>query len=175
MADQSNQTITINAQYVKDLSLKNLNAPKSLMNLTEPPQVNIAVDVKANKFSDEVYEVALAIKADAKSKDMACFTAEVVYAGLVTIKGIAADQLQSVLLVECPRLLFPFARSIVADITREGGYAPLLVHPIDFLGLYKQQLASGTIGTGPGAPSAPGAAPMAAAGGMKTGGLKPPN
>jgi preprotein translocase subunit SecB len=136
-----NQSITINAQYVKDLTFKNINAPKSLMNLSEAPQVNIGVDVKANKFSEEVYEVTLSVKADAKAKDMDCFTAEVVYAGLVTIKGVAADQLQAVLLVECPRLLFPFARSIVAELTREGGYAPLLVHPIDFLGLYRQQMA----------------------------------
>ncbi len=165
MADANTQSITINAQYVKDLSLKNINAPKSLMNLQEPPQVNIAVDVKANKFSEEVYEVTLAIKADAKSKDMQCFTAEVLYAGLITIKGIAPDQLQSVLLVECPRLLFPFARSIIAEVTREGGYAPLLVHPIDFLGLYRQQMAGG------------GTAPAAATGtgGPKPGGLRPPN
>ena len=137
----STQALTINAQYVKELTFKNANAPKSLMNLTEAPQVNIAVDVKANKYSDEVFEVTLAVKADAKSKDMPCFTAEIVYAGLITVKGIAADQLQAVLLVECPRLLFPFARSIMADITREGGYAPLLVHPIDFLGLYRQQMS----------------------------------
>lgn len=138
MADA--QSMTVNAQYVKELSLKNVNAPKSLMSLTEPPQVNIGVDVKANKFSDEVFEVALAIKADAKSKGADCFTAELVYAGLFTIKGVPADQLQTVLLVECPRLLFPFARSIVAEITREGGYAPLLVHPIDFMALYRQQM-----------------------------------
>lgn len=138
---QPNQSLTVNAQYVKDLSLKNVNAPKSLMNLQEPPQVNIGVDVKANKFSDEVFEVSLSIKADAKSKGTDCFTAEVVYAGLFTIKGIAADQLQTVLLVECPRLLFPFARSIIAETTREAGFAPLLVHPIDFMALYRQQAA----------------------------------
>ena len=150
------QSLTINAQYVKDMVFKNTNAPKTLMNLTEPPEVNIAFHVKANKYSEEVYEVTLAIKADAKSKEAVCFTAEVLYAGLITVKGVAADQLQAVLLVECPRLLFPFARSILADITREGGYAPLLVHPIDFYTLYRQQMAQ---------------QPTAKAGG----GLRPPN
>jgi preprotein translocase subunit SecB len=149
MVDQAQQNITINAQYVKALQFSNDNAPRSLMNLTEAPQVNIAVDVKANKFSDEVYEVALAIKAEANAKDLKCFTCDLTYCGLVTLKGIAANQLQAVLLVECPRLLFPFARSIIADITREGGYAPLLVHPIDFLGLYQQQMKSGGLQAAP--------------------------
>ncbi len=137
---QQQNTIAVNAQYVKDFRFVNPNAPKSLMQLQEAPQVNIAVDVKANKFSEEVFEVALQIKGEAKSKDIECFSIDVTYAGLFSLKGIPQAQLQAVLLVECPRLLFPFARSIIAEATREGGYAPLLVHPIDFMGLYQAQM-----------------------------------
>jgi preprotein translocase subunit SecB len=144
MAEQPPQAqapLTVNAQYVKTLDFKNPGAPKTLVNMKEAPQVNIAVDVKAQKFNEELYEVILAIRADAKTGVEPVFVVDLAYAGLFTVKMPAA-QIQPVLLVECPRLLFPFARALIADITRDGGFAPLMVHPIDFAGLYRQQQQS---------------------------------
>lgn len=142
MSDNNQQgfvPITVNAQYIKDFSFRNAGAPKTLVNLKEAPQVNIAVDVKAQKFNEEIFEVALALKADAKSGNETVFTIDLTYAGLFTVKVQNAQHLQPLLLVECPRILFPFARAIVAEISREGGFAPLLVHPIDFAALYRAQ------------------------------------
>lgn len=131
--------LVVNAQYVKDFSFENPSAPQSLLQQSEPPAVQINVDVKANKVGNNAYEVSLQINAEAKSKEQVVFLAELVYAGVFTLRNIPEEQIQPVLLVECPRLLFPFARAVIADATREGGFAPLLVHPIDFAGLYLQQ------------------------------------
>jgi len=141
-AQQGQPPLVINAQYVKDFSFENPNSPKILLEQKEPPAVQINVDVKTAKLSDTVYEVSLNIQAQAKSNAETAFLCELVYAGVFTIKGIPEEQLQPVLLIECPRLLFPFARAVIADATREGGFAPLLIHPIDFAGLYLKQRQS---------------------------------
>lgn len=133
--------IVINAQYIKDFSFENPRAPTSLMPSKEPPQVNVDVNVNARKLGEPTYEVALTVRAEAKvGKDVA-FIAELVYGGVFTLKDLPEETLRPVLLIECPRLLFPFARRVIADVTRDGGFPPLLINPIDFAELYRRQFA----------------------------------
>lgn len=129
----------INAQYVKDFSFENPNAPAIFTQAIANPEVDVDIDVGARKLSDDIYEVALALKAGANIGTSKAFVVELVYAGVFTIKGIKEENLEPMLLVECPRLLFPFARSAIANLTREGGFPPLLVNPVDFAALYRQQ------------------------------------
>ncbi|MGD9649438.1 MAG: protein-export chaperone SecB [Dongiaceae bacterium] len=137
--------LAVEAQYIKDFSFENPRGAKSMLPQKEAPEIEINVDVKANKYNEEIFEVTLSMKVQAKIKPSAetMFLAELVYAGLFSIKGIPQEHLQALLLVECPRLLFPFARNVLANISREAGFPPLLVQPIDFAGLYRQQLAAG--------------------------------
>lgn len=132
------QPIQINAQYVKDLSFENPNAPASLRPQQQQPKVDVHVDVKATKLADNVYEVTLTTTVNGTGEDSQLFLAELSYAGVFTLEGLPEEHLQPVLLVECPRLLFPFARNIVADVTRDGGFPPLLIQPVDFAQLYRQ-------------------------------------
>jgi preprotein translocase subunit SecB len=128
------------AQYTKDLSFENPNAPTTYFEKAEQPKVEVNIDVKARKVNDEgSYEVALVIKATAKDNDKIHFVVELMYGGLFVIKNIDEPSLKPVLLIECPRHLFPFARAIIADVTRDGGYPPLMLQPVDFMALYRQQ------------------------------------
>jgi len=133
--------IMINTQYVKDLSFENPSAPKSLLQQKEPPKVGINVDVQAYKITNdaEMYEVVLSIQASAKTGKETTFMAELLYAGVFTVHNADGNTLEQILLIECPRLLFPYARAVISDATRDGGFAPLMIHPIDFAGLYAQQ------------------------------------
>ena len=145
MSDTTNQqpqpiNITINAQYVKDLSFENPNAPASLLPSNEQPQLDVNIDVQTRTGPEDSYEVTLHVKADAKIGGKQAFVAELAYAGVATLKNIPAEALQPVLLIEIPRLLFPFARNILADVTRDGGFAPLLLNPIDFADLYRRHM-----------------------------------
>ena len=130
--------IRINAQYVKDLSFENPRAPQSLQPQQGQPKVDVHVDVKATKLADSVYEVVLTTTVNGTGDEGQLFLAELSYGGVFTLEGLPEEHLQSVLLVECPRLLFPFARNIVADVTRDGGFPPLLIQPVDFGQLYRQ-------------------------------------
>lgn len=141
-AEQQPIAITINAQYVKDLSFENPNAPASLLPSTEQPQLDVNIDVQTRSGPDDSYEVVLHIKADAKIGGKQAFLVELAYAGVATLKNLPAEALQPVLLIEIPRLLFPFARNILADVTRDGGFAPLLLNPIDFADLYRRHMMS---------------------------------
>lgn len=132
--------ITMNAQYVKDLSFENPNAPASLLPSNEQPQLDVNIDVQTRSGPDDSYEVTLHIKADAKIGGKQAFLIELAYAGVCTLKNIPQEALQPVLLIEVPRLLFPFARNILADVTRDGGFAPLLLNPIDFADLYRRHI-----------------------------------
>lgn len=133
--------IVINAQYIKDVSFENPRAPKSLMPSKEPPQVSVDVNVNARKLGEPTYEVALTVRAEAKMGEEVAFIAELVYGGVFTLKDLPEETLRPVLLIECPRLLFPFARRVIADITRDGGFPPLLINPIDFAELYRREFA----------------------------------
>lgn len=128
--------IQVNAQYVKDLSFENPNAPQSLITSAEAPQIEVTVDVGARGMGEDRYEVELRVTAHAARGAERAFVVEVVYSGVFTLLNVAEDALQAVCLIECPRILFPFARRIIADCTRDGGFPPLLLEPIDFAALY---------------------------------------
>jgi len=146
--------LVVNAQYLKDLSFENPRAPHVLANLQQPPGVQVNVDVQAERLGEEVFEVALRIRGEASKDDETIFMVEVVFAGVFTVTGAPADALRPILLIEAPRLLFPFARAIVSDATRDGGYPPLLVNPVDFVDLYRRRLASEQAQNGDGDPAA---------------------
>jgi preprotein translocase subunit SecB len=146
MSDQTNGNgtadampqLAINAQYVKDLSFESPNAPQSLLPGQDQPQVQVNVNVSARGVAEDMFEVEIQLNAQAKSGESQTFLVELVYAGLFTIKNIPQESLEAVCLIECPRLIFPFARRIVADATRDGGFPPLMLEPIDFADLYRR-------------------------------------
>jgi preprotein translocase subunit SecB len=131
--------IQVLAQYVKDLSFENPAAPLSLQG--QKPALEVGVDVQARGLGVDQYEVSIRIRADAKSANQTIFVCELTYAGVFMLKNITQENIQPVLLIECPRQLFPFARRVVADTTRDGGFPPLLLDPIDFMTLYRAQMA----------------------------------
>lgn len=131
--------LIINAQYAKDLSFENPRAPQSLVQQKAQPEVNLDVDVKARNLAPELYEVLLTISADAKVEGEAIFIVQLTYAGVVTVRNAGEDLLNNMIFVETPRLLFPFARSIIATATRDGGFPPLLVNPVDFAALRRRE------------------------------------
>lgn len=129
------------AQYVRDLSFENPGAPASLA-MAQQPKIDIGVDVQARRLPEDRFEIELRIRANASDgEDRPVFVVELVYSGLFLVKNVPADALQPLCLIECPRVLFPFARRIIADVTRDGGFPPLLLDPIDFVALYRQHLA----------------------------------
>ncbi|MFZ2004940.1 MAG: protein-export chaperone SecB [Stellaceae bacterium] len=132
------QRLIVNAQYIKDLSFENPRAPQSLTQQNTAPAVDINVDVNAQPLNPETFEVVLTVKASAKINDEPLFILELVYGAVVTVRNVPREMLPSVLLVETPRLMFPFARNIVADATREGGFPPLMINPIDFTDLLRR-------------------------------------
>jgi preprotein translocase subunit SecB len=134
--------LIVNAQYIKDLSFENPRAPHSLLQQKDPPEVQLGVDVKAQALGQDIYEVMLTVNANATTAGEAVFVAELTYAAVVTVRNTPQEMLPILLLVETPRLLFPFARSIVANATREGGFPPLLLHPVDFAELLRRQQAA---------------------------------
>jgi preprotein translocase subunit SecB len=137
--------LQLNIQYTKDLSFEVPGAPEIFVQLKEQPRVDLSLDVQARPVegqSPNVYEVALQIRADAKAGETACFIAELSYCGVFTV-NVPQEHLEPVLLVECPRLLFPFARNILADVTRDGGFPPVLLAPIDFVALWQSRRGPG--------------------------------
>lgn len=133
--------LMIQTQYIKDLSFENPRAPATLdqSQNQQRPAIAVRVDVRAQPLQDTRYEVVVQLNIDAKAGDDAVFVLELTYAGVFQLLNIPKDSLQPLLLVECPRLLFPFARRIVADATRDGGFPPLMIDPIDFVALYRQR------------------------------------
>jgi preprotein translocase subunit SecB len=127
------------SQYVKDLSFENPSAPAIFQNQTQP-QIDVQFGIGAAQVGEEVHEVTLTITVKSQQGEQTAFVVELVYAGLFGLRNVPADQVQPFLLGEGPRLMFPFARRVVADAVRDGGFPPLLLEPIDFLGLYQQQL-----------------------------------
>ncbi len=127
---------TINAQYVKDLSFENPNIP-GLMQLETEPSVEMNIDVKGTKLNDNLYEVVLTMTCKGNSGDVALFVAELSYASLVSLNSVPDEQIQRLLVVDCPTLMFPFARTIIAEVTRDGGYPPILMQIVDFNAIYE--------------------------------------
>ena len=135
------QQLILNAQYIKDLSFENPRAPQSLIQQTTQPEVEINVDVKASNLGPEVFEVVLTINATARAQGETVFLVELAYGSVVTIKNARAELLPALVLVETPRIVFPFARAIIANATRDGGFPPLMINPIDFAELLRRQQA----------------------------------
>ena len=140
--------IQVHAQYVKALSFENPEAPHSLANQGTAPNIEVSVDVGARGLAPSQFEVELRITAHASQAEKKAFVVEVLYAGVFTMHNVPDQQLKEACLIEGPRLLFPFARRIVADATRDGGFPPLLLEPIDFVALYMQSAADGAGGEG---------------------------
>lgn len=136
--------IGVLAQYVKDLSFENPNAPRSMAPTDQQPSISVQVNVDAAPMSGSAsdVEVTLRLEGKAESQGTLLFSFELVFAGVFRIQNVPPESLQPVVLIECPRLLFPFAREIVATAVRNGGFPPLLLDPIDFVGLYRQRLAA---------------------------------
>lgn len=143
VATDPNAQATLNtlAQYVKDLSFENPRAPMSLQNQETQPEINIGVNVNAQPMGETEYEVSIKIEATAKAKEDILFSVELLYAGIFRITGVPTENVHPIVLIECPRLLFPFARQIVAEATRNGGFPPLMIDPVDFASLYRQRIA----------------------------------
>jgi len=132
--------LMILAQYVKDFSFENPNAPRSLSQPAQP-QINVSVNVTANPLSDTDVEVELRLEGKAEASGTVMFNVELVFAGAFRIQNVPQENIQPLMLIECPRLLFPFAREIIASAVRNGGFPPLLLDPIDFVALYQQRVA----------------------------------
>jgi preprotein translocase subunit SecB len=132
--------VLINAQYIKDLSFENPNAPECFTKIKNPPKIDLSLDVQANKVEGDSYEVCLKINAKALNDKETLFVIELDFAGLFSITNCSAEeQKEQILLIYCPSLIFPFARRVIADVSRDGGFQPLMVNPVDFAGLYLQQ------------------------------------
>lgn len=141
--------LVVNIQYLKDLSFEVPGAPQIFTTLRAQPAVAINLDVQARRVQDgqPVFEVSLVIKAEASDPTpptnggtpTPVFVAELTYAGVFTLNGLPDNAVEPVLLVECPRILFPFARNILSDVTRDGGFPPVLLQPIDFVALWQSR------------------------------------
>ena len=148
--------LTVNIQYIKDMSFEVPNAPRIYTTLRAQPQVQISLDVQVRRITEgqSVFEVMLVIRAEAHEQPAAqngqgngspqgfpptVFVAELTYAGVFTLAGVPDNAVEPILLVECPRLLFPYARNILADVTRDGGFPPVLLQPVDFVALWQSR------------------------------------
>jgi preprotein translocase subunit SecB len=132
--------LQILTQYVRDLSFENIAAQKGLVS-DGKPDIRVQVNIDAQQRPSDRYEVVLKLKIESKLTDTPVFILEVDYAGLFLIQNVPAEQLHPLLMIECPRLIFPFLRRIVSDVTRDGGYPPLNLDQVDFLALYRAELA----------------------------------
>lgn len=135
--EQKTPQLQIRAQLTRKLTFNN---PGALKRFESNPQVTVNINVDAGKGEDDHYLVGLRIDATAKSGDDGVYDISVDYAGLFHVTNVEPRSIEPLLLIECPRILFPFARRIVADATRDGGYAPLMLDPVDFVALYRREL-----------------------------------
>ncbi|WP_394762761.1 protein-export chaperone SecB [Phenylobacterium sp.] len=133
--------IRILAQFIRDLSFENPRAPESLRGGAAQPQIDLGVEMNARSREDGFFEVDIKLSAKAAREDGPVFVVELLYGGVFQISGVIGEDLEPVLLIECPRYLFPFARQIIAEVTSNGGYPPFLLDPIDFAGVYQARKA----------------------------------
>ena len=134
-------TLNALAQYAKDFSFENPNAPRSLGNQQSGPQISLAVNVNAKPIGQTDYEVELSIEGGAGEGANTLFKFELLYGAVLRLVGIPQDSVHAVVMIEGPRLMFPFARQIIADATRNGGFPPLMIDPIDFVALYRRRMS----------------------------------
>jgi preprotein translocase subunit SecB len=133
--------VGIITQYVKDLSVENPSAP-DVYQWAEPPQIDVQFNIAAEMVTSDVHEVTLKMTLNATSQRGTMYIVDLAFCGLVGMRNLPEDQAHAFLYAEAPRLLFPFARRVVADAVRDAGFPPLMVDPVDFGGLYAQQLAA---------------------------------
>jgi preprotein translocase subunit SecB len=129
-------------QYLKDLSFENPNAPQSLAPQKTQPDINVSVNVNARNLAPTDFEVELMLDAKATAEGKVIFAAELKYAGVFRMENFPPNMLHPAVLIECPRMLFPFARQILADASRNGGFPPLMLDPIDFASMYQKRMAA---------------------------------
>jgi preprotein translocase subunit SecB len=134
-------TLNVLAQYVKDLSFESPGAPNSLRGRDKAPGIAINVNVGANPLSETEFDVNLTLNAKATFDKEVLFIVELVYGGVFRIEGFPQEHMLPLLFIECPRLIFPFARQIIAEATRNGGFPPLMLDPIDFAQMFQQKIA----------------------------------
>lgn len=132
--------LQILSQFVRDLSFENVAAQRNLPT-DGKPEIKVQVNLDAQKRAEDQYDVALKVKIDSKIGENPLFLLELDYAGRFVIRNVPAEQLHPLLMIECPRLIFPYVRRIIGDVTRDGGYPPINLDTIDFLALYRQELA----------------------------------
>jgi preprotein translocase subunit SecB len=132
--------LTVIAQYIKDFSFENPNPQETLKESSQGPEMNLNLDIQAKPSEENIFEVTLHLKAEAKRASNTLFIAELQYAGLFKIGSkVPKESVHPIIMIECPRLLFPYARLIIANMTREGGFPTLALTPIDFVELYRKQ------------------------------------
>jgi preprotein translocase subunit SecB len=134
-------SLTALVQYVKDMSFENPNAPRVFAQQQQNPQIQLQVNVSANSLSETEVESVLALEGKAEIGSETLFVFELSYAGIFRITGVPQEHMAAVVMIECPRLLFPFARQIVAEAVRNGGFPPLYIDPVDFVALFQQRMA----------------------------------
>jgi preprotein translocase subunit SecB len=161
---QAAPRISVEAQYIKDLSFENPQGPNAQAAVAQNPEVTIEVSTNARPLGEHEgigrYEVTLLIRGEAKLKSASVFIVELTYGGIIGLANVPQDAIGPVLLIEGARMLFPFARNIVAEVTRDGGFPPLFIQPIDFVALYREQHAR-AMAQAPGQPQAGGGAASA--------------
>ncbi len=140
---QAASRFSIRAQYVKDFSFENPNAPASLAPSNDKPSISVNVDVGAKPLGNNNYETQLRITASAKRGPTSLFVVELLYGATVVAENFAKERIEPLCLVEVPRIIFPYARRLVAEATRDGGFVPLLIDPVNFTELYRRKLAAG--------------------------------
>lgn len=141
--NQANAAPTMNliGQYIRDLSFENPGAPATILGGTGAPGFSVNINVGVKKQADEVYAVELTLNAKAEREKTLLFNVELVYGSVFRIRNIPEERLPELLMIECPRLIFPFARQVLASVTQQGGFPPLMMEPVDFVSMYRQNLA----------------------------------
>ncbi|MBT7399479.1 MAG: protein-export chaperone SecB [Hellea sp.] len=132
--------LSVLAQYTKDQSFENPNAPDSLRSGLSAPEIQINIEIGRQMLEGDNIEVTLMLKAEAKRGDKIAFIAELEYAGLFAFAGVSAEEIQPLIMIECPRLLFPFSRQIMAEMTQNGGFPPIMLEPPDFAGMFRDEM-----------------------------------
>ncbi len=143
-AQQNAPQLNVLGQYIKDFSFENPNAPRSLAPSQTQPAINIQINVNANPLSETDFEVALVLEGKAEQTGTMLFAFDLTFAGVFRIQNVPKEHVTPLVMIECPRLLFPFAREIIATAVRNGGFPPLLLDPVDFVALYQQRMAQQT-------------------------------
>jgi preprotein translocase subunit SecB len=138
---QSLPQLNVLGQYIKDFSFENPNAPRSLAPNQAQPNINIQINVGVTQSGETDFEVTLKLEGKAESSGTVLFVFDLTFAGMFRIQNVPKEHLHALVMIECPRLLFPFAREIIATAVRNGGFAPLLLDPVDFVALYQQRVA----------------------------------